>query len=182
MLSRCIGSGATASRTNLAGYLSGSPMMSPNASAPSTASDPQGLSLEPAAVSDSQELRREINVKDSLLRERTFKWLATLPAHLRPMATARQYPRIVNRIGDLWSHGEYTRLHFQSLLLDRRPGREGFPSVVRHEIEVLQDYYFENLSGLPAILWDAVPLAQPKIPYTVFAPHVQKTEIDILPL
>jgi hypothetical protein len=76
-------------------------MLRPTASVPSTASDPQGLSLEPGTVTDCQALRSVINVKDSLLRERTFKWLATLPAHVRPM---------------------------------------GFPSVVRHELEVLQDY------------------------------------------
>jgi hypothetical protein len=157
-------------------------MMSQKASVPYAGHDPRELSLEPAAVTDWQALRHEINAKDRLLRERTFKWLATLPGNLRPMATARQYPRIVNRLGDLWSHCEYTRLYFQSLLLDRRPGREGFPSVVRHELEVLQDYYFENLSGLPAILWDAVPLTPPKIPRTVLAANVQKTEIDILPL
>jgi hypothetical protein len=98
------------------------------------------------------------------------------------MATARQYARIANRIGDLWPHCEFTRLYFQSLLIDRRQGREGFPSVVRYELEVLQEYYFEHLSGLPAILWDAVPVAEPKIPHKVFAPYVHQAEIDILPL
>jgi len=157
-------------------------MLRPSASVPSTAIEPQGLSLEPSAVSDRDALRGAVNVKESRLRTRTFKWLATLPAHVRPMATARQYARIANRIGDLWPHCEFTRLYFQSLLINRRPGREGFPSVVRYELEVLQDYYFEHLSGLPAILWDAVPVAEPKIPHKVFAPYVHQAEIDILPL
>jgi hypothetical protein len=157
-------------------------MLRPNTRIPSSAADAQRLSLEPSPVSDWHALRRAVNVKESLLRRRTFKWLATLPAHVRPMATARQYARIVDRISDLWSHCEFTRLYFQSLLIDRRQGREGFPSVVKHELEVLQDYYFEHLSGLPAILWDAVPVAEPKIPHKVFAPYVHKGEIDILPL
>lgn len=157
-------------------------MLRQTARLPSTASDLQALSLEPGTVSDWQVVRRAINDRESQLRERTFKWLATLPAQVRPMATARQYARIVNRIGDLWAHCEFTRLYFQSLLIDRRPGREGFPSVVRHELEILQEYYFEHLSGLPAILWDAVPVAEPKIPHKVFAPQVLKGEIDILPL
>jgi hypothetical protein len=157
-------------------------MLRTNTSVPITAIEPPGLSLEPGAVSHGDALRRSGNVKESLLRRRTFKWLATLPAHVRPMATARQYARIANRIGDLWPHCEFTRLYFQSLLIDRRPGREGFPSVVRYELEVLQDYYFEHLSGLPAILWDAVPVAEPKIPHKVFAPYVHQAEIDILPL
>ena len=149
---------------------------------PSIAIPQQGFSPEPATVSDWQTVRRTVDVKDSQLRVRTFKWLATLPAHVRPMATARQYARIVNRIGDLWAHCESTRLYFQGLLIDRREGREGFPSVVRRELEVLQDYYFEHLSGLPAILWNAVPVAEPKIPEKAFASHVHRTEIDLLPI
>jgi hypothetical protein len=148
----------------------------------SAAGDPQRVSLEPSTSSDWHALRRAIDVKESHLRTRTFKWLATLPAHVRPMATARQYPRIVNRIGALWPHCEFTRLYFQSLLIDRRQGREGFPCVVRDELEALQHYYFEHLSGLSAILWNAVPVVEPKIPHKVFAPSVNKTEIDILPL
>jgi hypothetical protein len=54
--------------------------------------------------------------------------------------------------------------------------------VVRHELELLQEYYFAHLSGLPAILWDAVPVVEPKIPHKVFAPQTLKGEIEILPL
>ena len=148
----------------------------------SIATVPQVFSPEPNTISDWDALRRAVDGKESQLRARTFKWLATLPAHVRPMAAARQYPRIVNRIGDLWAHCESTRLYFQSLLIDRRQGREGFPAVVRHELEVLQDYYFEHLSGLPAILWNAVPVVEPKIPHKVFPPCVHSTEIDVLSL
>ena len=148
----------------------------------STTTVAKSLSLEPSTISEWHALRRTVDVKESHLRKRTFKWLATLPANVRPMATARQYARIVNRIGDLWSHCEFARLYFQSLLIDRRQGREGFPGVVRHELEVLQNYYFEHLSGLPAILWSAVPVAEPRIPHKVFAPYVHKAEIDILPV
>ena len=98
------------------------------------------------------------------------------------MATARQYPRIVNRLDDLWSQCEYTRFYFHSLLIDRRKGRKGFPPEVRRELEALQHYYFEHLSGLPAILWDAVPVFPPRIPKRAFAPLADTTEIDILPL
>jgi hypothetical protein len=127
-------------------------------------------------------VRRTVAAKDSVLHERTFKWLATLPRGVRPMATARQYPRIANRIGDLWSNCEFTRLYLQSLLLDRRSGRKGLPPAIRQEIEALQQYYFEHLSKLPPVLWNAVPLVEPKIPEKVFAPISQRTEIEIRPL
>jgi hypothetical protein len=140
------------------------------------------LKLEPGTVSDARALRGANDPKDNVLHERTVKWLTKLPAHVRPIATARQYPRIVNRIDDLWAHCEYTRLYFQSLLIDRRKGRKGFPLEVRRELEALQHYYFEHLSGLPAMLWNAVPLFPPRIPNGAFASRADTTEIEILPL
>lgn len=125
---------------------------------------------------------RQAFAVETTLQERTFKWLATLPATLRPMAAARSYPRIVNRIGDLWGHCEHTRLYLQGLLNDRRSDRSGFPAEVRLELEALQQYYFENLSGLPAVLWNAVPIKEPKLPKQVFAFAARNAEIEILPL
>jgi len=53
---------------------------------------------------------------------------------------------------------------------------------VKAELEALQHYYFEHLSRLPALLWNAVPINPPRIPQRVFAPHAETAEIDILPL
>ena len=136
---------------------------------------------QPDAAAGWHDLRRQADPIDRGLRDRTFKWLATLPADVRPMATGRQYPRILNRIGDLWAHCEYTRLHFQSLLVDRRKGRKGFPPAIRSELETLQHYYFVHCSGLPAILWNAVPVNPPRIPHRVFPRRPDTSEIDILP-
>jgi hypothetical protein len=133
-------------------------------------------------VSSLQAVRRAIDANDNALHDRAIQWLARLPAEVRPMATGRHYPRIVNRICDLWSQCEYTRLHFQSLLIDRRPGRQGFPTEVRNELLALQHHYFVHWSGLPAILWNAVPVHPPRIPDRAFALHPDSSEIDIPPL
>jgi hypothetical protein len=45
---------------------------------------------EPGTVSDWNALHRAIDVKERLLRKGTFKWPATLPTHVRPIATERQ--------------------------------------------------------------------------------------------
>ena len=132
-------------------------------------------------ASDWAAVRRTPRTKDVELRSRTVKWLATLPAELRPMCTARLYPRIVNKIGDLWGHCEYTRLHFQSLLIDRRESRSGFPPDVRQELVALQEYYFMNFSGLPAIIWNAVPIRPRRIPDEIFPVFREETEIEIPP-
>ena len=142
------------------------------------------LSIRQADTSpgaDWRAAREQADASDGALHDRTFKWLATLPADIRPMATGRAYPRVLNRIGDLWGHCEYTRLHFQSLLIDRRKGRKGFPPEARRELEALQQHYFEHLSGLPAMLWKAVPVSAPRIPHRVFPRCVDTEHIDILP-
>lgn len=155
---------------------------------PASAKNLFGAEKYPAATDMSstesgwEAVRRAVDPEDVLLHDRTFKWLATLPVSLRPMSAARQYPRVVNRIGDLWGHCEYTRAYFQSLLIDRRKGRKGFPADVKQELVTLQQYYFENFSGLPAILWNAVPVHAPKIPHKVFPSLRHRTEINVLPL
>jgi hypothetical protein len=143
-------------------------------------SESSGLHYMSAPASSGWEgLRAALKRKDVELRTRTIKWLATLPAGVRPMRTARAYPRIVNKIGDLWGHCEYSRLHFQSLLIDRRPGRKGFPEDVREELVALQDYYFRNVSALPAVIWHAVPLKPVKIPDAIFPAYREDVEIEI---
>jgi len=138
------------------------------------------VNVDPTA--DWAQVRRDLALADRILLDRTFKWLATLPPAVRPMASGAQYPRIVNRIGDLWGHCEYTRLYLQSLLIDRRKGRKGFPAEVKRELQTLQQYYFEHLSGLPAVLWNAVPVRAPRIPHEIFPLRVEPAEIDIRPL
>jgi len=98
------------------------------------------------------------------------------------MQTGRLFPHIVNRLFELWPQCEYTRLFFQSLLIDRRAGRRGFPPAVRSELEALDHFYFTHLSGLPELLWKAVPVHPPRIPQRAF-PHNRETSvIDIPPV
>ena len=139
------------------------------------------LAPETGTTSDRRTTHRGNAGSDEVLHDGAFRWLATLPPDLKVLLTARGYPRIVNRIADLWGHCEYTRLHFQSLLIPR-DGR-GFPPEVRRELEALEHYYFEHLSGLPAILWNAVPVSPRRIPDgLVFPLDARNSEINILPL
>ena len=132
-----------------------------------------------ASESDWRSQREPAGVEETEILERTFKWLATLPRELWPMATGRRHPHVVNRLGDLWPNCECTRLYFQSLLIDRRAGRRGFEPAVRKELEALQHHYFVHCSALPAILWNAVPIRPPRIPRRVFPRHPESNEIDI---
>jgi len=157
-------------------------MLSARKAIPPAAEASPRLALVSGAICDARAPHRLDDRGDDALHARSIKWLATLPAGLRPIATGRRYPRIVNRICDLWSQCEYTRLHFQSLLINRREDRPVFPAEVKEELEALQRYYFEHISRLPALLWNAVPVNAPHIPDRAFAPHPETTEIDILPV
>lgn len=76
----------------------------------------------------------------------TFRWLSTLPAHVRPMELAKRYPRIVNRIALLWNEQALCNKYLGSLILDRsRPDRAGFSAPIAKEIYHLHEYYVEQV-------------------------------------
>src|SRR5882724_2017290 len=73
-------------------------------------------------------------------------WLAGLPPHFQPLATARRHPHIVNHLSGMWGHQTELNSYFQELLLSRRPEREGFSFDVLGELVDLQSYC-ENKAG-----------------------------------
>jgi hypothetical protein len=70
------------------------------------------------------------------------KWIDELPSHLRPIHLIEQFPRIVNLIALDWNDASATYKRFDTLLVDHRGGRRGFPAAVQCELEALRDHYF----------------------------------------
>ncbi len=68
-----------------------------------------------------------------------------LPLALRPANTCARYPRIVNRIVDVWLYGDQCHHLFDQLLSNRRPARRGFPPSVRDELRTLADYRLDGV-------------------------------------
>jgi hypothetical protein len=87
--------------------------------------------------------------------ESTTRWMQTLPPTLRPVETAKAYPRIVNRIADLWKRPSRCDAYFQTLMLDSRGGRKGFPPAVALEISTLASHYAKVYPYRHSI-WDDV--------------------------
>jgi hypothetical protein len=75
------------------------------------------------------------------LFEATARWMETLPSTLRPAEMAKTYPRIANRLADLWKRPSRCEGYFQTLMLDTRGGRRGFPPAVAMEISALAAHY-----------------------------------------
>ncbi|HEY3179380.1 MAG TPA: hypothetical protein VGL25_10920 [Casimicrobiaceae bacterium] len=71
----------------------------------------------------------------------TFKWIASLPREIRPLALLQQYPRIANMLAQSWHDPSAFREYMFDLLIDRRGGRQGFPQDVRAELLRLRAYF-----------------------------------------
>jgi hypothetical protein len=83
-------------------------------------------------------VRRHTRGSDLRLDDEAVTWLAHLPARLQPRQTARQFPRVVNRLARVWSK-TYERMGvIEEMLFDTRHGRQGFPKEVLDELHTLR--------------------------------------------
>jgi hypothetical protein len=73
----------------------------------------------------------------------TFRWVAGLPRHIRPIALLQQFPRIANVLARTWGDPALFRQYMSELLTDRRGGRQGFAKRIRAELLVLRAYFEE---------------------------------------
>ena len=84
------------------------------------------------------------------LEQRTVRLLESLPPELRLVALRGQFPRVLNRIAASWHDAREFRRTIDSLLLDERGRRQGFPFEVLRELTDLRDYYFTMVRPQPA--------------------------------
>lgn len=89
------------------------------------------------------------------LQESTKRWLYELPAAVRPVETAKAFPRIVNKLAELWKRPSRCDEYFHTLLLDKRGGRQGFPPAVAMELGTLADHY-AKANPYKHSIWDDV--------------------------
>ena len=94
----------------------------------------------PKADERKQVVARTAHTSAVLLDE-TSRWLATLPANVRPLACARKFPRIVNSIADVWRRVRQCEEYLDSLQIDERGNRAGFPLDAAKELSALRSYY-----------------------------------------
>ena len=71
----------------------------------------------------------------------TQKWFDALPPEIQPSALLRDYPRIANALARASSDVPALTAYLDSLLIDRRGGRQGFPGDVHHELQSLREYF-----------------------------------------
>ena len=81
----------------------------------------------------------------------TFRWIASLPREVRPLALLKQFPRIANMLAQAWHDPAAFREYMFDLLIDRRGGRQGFPQDVRIELLKLRAYFDHIHPHVPTV-------------------------------
>jgi hypothetical protein len=75
-----------------------------------------------------------------LLGLHAVRLLQTLPSEIRLVALRGEYPRILNHIAALWDEPKALARYLDSLMIDSRGGRGGFPFQVIAELAELRNY------------------------------------------
>jgi hypothetical protein len=79
--------------------------------------------------------------RDEPLHEATVRWMDSLPASLRPVELARDFPRVTNQLAEVWKRPARCDELLERLMLDRRGDRQGFPPNVAAELTKLATHY-----------------------------------------
>jgi hypothetical protein len=103
----------------------------------------------PVTAADAVALRSPPSPADLRLSEAAVGWCAALPPAERPTALCERYPRIANRLALVWPDAELTSRYFDSLIIDRRGGRQGFPPEVMAELIRLRAFRVRIVAPAP---------------------------------
>jgi hypothetical protein len=91
--------------------------------------------------------------QNPILLDATVAWLAELPYAVRPNELASRFPRIANSISELWRRVARCEEYLDTLVVDQRGDRKGFPPAVAQELAALRSYYAE-LHPSSTSTWD----------------------------
>jgi len=69
----------------------------------------------------------------------TFRWVDGFPDAVRPVALLQHFPRIANVLARTWADSARLHRQLESLLVDHRRGRQGFPPEVYNELLTLRE-------------------------------------------
>lgn len=74
----------------------------------------------------------------------TETWANDLPMQLYPATLITRFPHIANTLARLWERPLHCERYFDSLVLDDRGVRKGFPYDAAQEVSALKAYYVGN--------------------------------------
>jgi hypothetical protein len=109
----------------------------------SIASARQELDGHVKQVDTPERSRQRAPQHAAVLLDATRLWMNDLPAAVRPAVLARKFPRIANSITELWRRVARCEEYLDTLVVDTRGNRTGFPLEVAQELAALRGYYAE---------------------------------------
>jgi hypothetical protein len=89
----------------------------------------------------SDQTRKPRTSTDLELSQEAKQLLESLDVTVRPVETAKHFPRIVHKMATLWQNPVEMDDYFMELMIDLRGTRKGFLPRVAAEIAALQEYY-----------------------------------------
>lgn len=82
---------------------------------------------------------RTLSPSIEVLHPETIAWLGQLPRNVQPNDLVQNFPRIANRIAELWERPLQCEKYIDELLFDTRDNkRQGFPPKIAFEISYLK--------------------------------------------
>ena len=90
------------------------------------------------------------------LSSATLRWLASLDEKIRPRRLPGQYPRITNRLQEVWPDPERAREYLKDVVTDARGDRKGFSDEVLVELAILKHHYERVLHPIPGDVWTKI--------------------------
>jgi hypothetical protein len=97
--------------------------------------------------------QRQPNQLRATLNEAAYAWIMYIPETTRPLVLAQQYPRILNRIVDLWKRPLKCDDYLEELIIDKRGDRQGFPDEITDELTKLKVYFDANFTHVYLSQW-----------------------------
>ena len=93
-----------------------------------------------APVASSVLAKRKPQQPNNVLLKYAAQWADTLPQDVQPRILMREYPRIANMVALLWTEPTRTAFddYMESLLVERRGNRQGFPPAVVTDLLTLR--------------------------------------------
>lgn len=98
-------------------------------------------------ANDYRALRTPPRPQDLELSSVAREWVQSIPHAVRPGALAVRFPRIANRLALCWRDPALALQVLDQFLVDRRGGRQGFPTGVREELLALRDLADQQRAG-----------------------------------
>ncbi|MCP4286235.1 MAG: hypothetical protein GY792_17605 [Gammaproteobacteria bacterium] len=91
--------------------------------------------------------------EDKILDMEAKSLIDSLPEEVRPIQLPEKFPRICNKIAELWNDPKLAISFFDELLIDNRGDRKGFPLFIITEISKLKEHFLVSYEPHKLDIW-----------------------------